>query len=223
MNQSLIDPILMVVLLINFLLVGAGRLRGIIQAVAVQGVIPGVVYAIAHLGTDAGGDVMIQLRTLALAAAIIALKGYVMPHIMFYAMRATHLQRSSSEPLLGATGSLLLGAVAIGLVMAVTRSLPLRGEDASHLVVVTSFTTVLTGFLMMTMRREALAQVAGYLVLENGIFIFGLLLLEAMPMLVEIGIILDLFVGVFVMGIVIHHINVQFSASKLDNLSSLKD
>jgi hydrogenase-4 component E len=222
MNQSLIDPILMLVLLINFLLIGAGRLRSIIQAVALQGVIPGVVYAVAHLGSDDSGDVMIHVRTLALAAAIIALKGYVVPHIMFYAMRAAHLQRYS-EPYLGATGSMLLGAVGIGLVMAVTRSLPMRGEDASHLVVAASFTTVLTGFLMMIMRREALAQVAGYLVLENGIFIFGLLLLEAMPMLVEIGIILDLFVGVLVMGIVIHHINVQFSASSLEHLSSLKD
>ena len=52
----------------------------------------------------------------------------------------------------------------------------------------------------------------GYLLLENGIFIFGLLLLEAMPFLVEIGVLLDLFVGMFVMGIIIHHINREFAS-----------
>ena len=50
-------------------------------------------------------------------------------------------------------------------------------------------------------------QVVGYLLLENGIFLFGLLLLEAMPFLVEAGVLLDLFTGVFVMGIIIHHIS----------------
>ena len=54
----------------------------------------------------------------------------------------------------------------------------------------------------------------GYLVLENGIFIFGLLLLEAMPFLVEVGVLLDLFVGVFVMGIIIYHINREFASTR---------
>ena len=52
----------------------------------------------------------------------------------------------------------------------------------------------------------------GYLVLENGIFILGLALLEAMPFLVEIGVLLDLFVGIFVMGIIINHINREFAS-----------
>ena len=75
-----------------------------------------------------------------------------------------------------------------------------------------SLATVLTGFLLLTTRSKAITQVIGYLVLENGIFIFGLLLLEAMPFLVEIGVLLDLFVGIFVMGIIINHINREFAS-----------
>ena len=63
---------------------------------------------------------------------------------------------------------------------------------------------------MLTTRRKAIMQVLGYLLLENGIFMFGLLLLEAMPFLVEIGVLLDLFAAVFVMGIIIHHISREF-------------
>ena len=61
-------------------------------------------------------------------------------------------------------------------------------------------------------------QVLGYLILENGIFLFGLLLLEAMPFLVEVGVLLDLFTGVFVMGIIIYHINREFSSISTEHL-----
>ena len=63
----------------------------------------------------------------------------------------------------------------------------------------------------------------GYLVLENGIFVFGLLLVEAMPFLVEIGVLLDLFVGIFVLSIIIHHINREFASLDTRRLSLLKE
>ena len=63
----------------------------------------------------------------------------------------------------------------------------------------------------------------GYLVLENGIFIFGLLLVEAMPFLVEVGVLLDLFVGIFVLSIIIHHINREFSSLDTRRLSLLQE
>ena len=66
-------------------------------------------------------------------------------------------------------------------------------------------------------RREALAQVLGYIVMENGIFIFGLLLIEAVPVLVEFGVVLDLFVGVFVMGIIVNHVS-QYPSDRLRDI-----
>ena len=66
-------------------------------------------------------------------------------------------------------------------------------------------------------------QVLGYLLLENGIFLFGLLLLEAMPFLVEIGVLLDLFTAVFVMGIIIHHISREFASISTEHLTELKE
>ncbi len=85
------------------------------------------------------------------------------------------------------------------------------------------FSTVVTGFLILTTRLKAITQVIGYLVLENGIFIFGLLLLEALPLLVELGVLLDLFVGVFVMGIIMYHINREFASVSTQLLSALKE
>jgi hydrogenase-4 component E len=75
----------------------------------------------------------------------------------------------------------------------------------------------------LTTRRKAIMQVLGYLLLENGIFLFGLLLLEALPFLVEVGVLLDLFTGVFVMGIIIHHISREFASISTEHLTELKE
>jgi hydrogenase-4 component E len=65
--------------------------------------------------------------------------------------------------------------------------------------------------------------VLGFLLLENGVFVFGLLLSGFMPLMVEAGVLLDLFAAVFVMGIVMFHINREFSSLDTEKLSALKD
>jgi hydrogenase-4 component E len=72
-------------------------------------------------------------------------------------------------------------------------------------------------------RKKAVTQVVGYLMLENGIFIFGQTLVRQIPFAVELGILLDLLVGVFVMGIAIHHISRAFDHIDTELLSALKD
>ena len=82
---------------------------------------------------------------------------------------------------------------------------------------------MLLGFLILVTRRKAVTQVVGYLMLDNGIFIFGQTLAEAVPMVVELGILLDLLVAVFVMGIAIHHISREFDHIDTRALASLRD
>lgn len=222
MNLALIDPFFVGIVLLNFFLMGTSRLRAIIFGVALQGTVLGIIYPLAHQDVNAAGTNVIGVRLLTLAIAMVATKGVVMPRMLTYAMREASVGWRI-EPYLGTTASMLLVAAGTGLTMALSSTLPLRSDHASHLLVPTSLSTILTGFLILTTRREALTQVLGYLVLENGIFIFGLLLVDAMPMMVEIGVLLDLFVGVFVMGIIIHHVYRQFPAATSEHLSALKE
>jgi hydrogenase-4 component E len=67
------------------------------------------------------------------------------------------------------------------------------------------------------------SQVLGFLVLENGIFTFGVGLVQELSLLVELGVLLDVFVAVFVMGIMIFHISREFDHLDADRLSTLKD
>ena len=93
----------------------------------------------------------------------------------------------------------------------------------SALVVPAAFSTLLIGFLVLVTRRKAITQVVGYLLIENGVYIFGQSLASTIPFVVELGILLDVLVGVFVMGVAIHHISREFEHIDTELLSTLKD
>ncbi|MEI6149886.1 MAG: hydrogenase [bacterium] len=212
--KSLLDPILVVILLLNFVVLGASRLRTIIQAVAIQGILLGIMIVLAQ--SKVSGWVM------AMAGAAIVLKGVAIPRMLFHAMREVVIRREV-EPIVGFVASLLLGAVGTALAVLFSKTLPLADQHVGSLIVPAALSTVLTGFLILTTRVKAITQVVGYLILENGVFIFGLLLVEAMPFLVELGVLLDLFVAIFVMGIIINKISREFSTVSTRKLSALKE
>jgi hydrogenase-4 component E len=210
----LLDPLLIVVLALNFVALGVSRIRSVINAVALQGMLLGLFPLFLH--RDIG------LRGVALVVGTIGLKGLFIPWCLVHAMREANIQQEV-RPVVNYMSSLLLGAVGTGLAMVFSSTLPLAEQHTNLLLVPASFAMVWTGFLMLTTRRKAIMQVLGYLLLENGIFLFGLLLLEAMPALVEVGVLLDLFTGVFVMGIIIHHISREFASMSTEYLAELKE
>lgn len=211
---QVLDPLLIVVLALNFVALGVSRIRGVINAAALQGVLLGMFPIFVHPE--------IGLRGLLLVVVTIALKGLVIPGFLVHAMREAQIQHEIN-PVVNFISSLLLGALGTGLAMVFSYTLPLAEQHTNLLLVPASLSTVWTGFLLLTTRRKAITQVVGYLLLENGIFLFGLLLLEAVPFLVEIGVLLDLFTGVFVMGIIIHHISREFASISTERLTELKE
>lgn len=209
----LADQLLVLVMLINFVLLGSSRLAFAIRAVAAQGVLLGFLPLIIH---------PFSWRLAGITAGILLVKGLVIPMLIDDAVKKAQIKREV-EPFIGYVTTLLLGAVFTALAFVFAQRLPLAPEHQELLVVPASIATLLTGFLVLTSRRKAISQVIGYLVMENGIFIFGLLLTEAMPMMVEAGVLLDLLVGIFVMGIVINHISHEFSSIDTSRLSALKE
>jgi hydrogenase-4 component E len=212
--SSLLDPLLMAAVALNFYALGVSRLRSVISAVALQGMLLGALPVLTQ--PEVG------IRTSLLVLAVFTLKGVVIPALLLRAIREVNIQREV-KPLVGFIPSLLLGAAGTGLALVFAGSLPLAEGHGSSLLVPAALSTVLTGFLILTARRKAIMQVLGYLLLENGIFTFGLLLLDVMPLLVEAGMLLDLFTGVFVMGIILHHINREFDSVSTEHLAELKD
>ncbi|HLQ38443.1 MAG TPA: hydrogenase [Planctomycetota bacterium] len=208
------DQILVLIVLLDFFALGASRMRAVIRAAALQGFLLGVLPLILHE--------QLSLRVVLICVGTMVIKGLVMPAMLLRAIREVTIRREV-DPLVGFTTSLFLGAVGTGLALLFSSSLPLLPVHAAAHLVPASFATVFTGFLVLTTRQKAVVQVVGYMILENGIFLFGLLLLEALPFLVELGVLLDLLVGVFVMGIILHRIQRTFSAIDTAHLSALRD
>lgn len=209
------DLFLVAIVLLNFLVLGTSRLRAVIRAVAVQGVILGVLPLLAHPGAPGPRALLVVLPP-------VALKGIVIPAMLLRALRKAQIKREV-EPFLGFAPSLVLGALGTAAALALSRHLPLLPGHGGGLVVAASLATVLVGFTLLTTRLKAITQVLGYLVLENGIFLFGLLLMEAMPYLLEIAMLLDLTVAIFVMGIILNHISREFSDIDTQHLSALRE
>ena len=212
--HAIFDPLLVVILLLNLFVLGTSRMRALIGASALQGVVLGVLTVSAH------GEFTAEVLLVAIGA--VAIKGVVIPRLLHKAVRDVAIEREV-EPLIGYIPSLLLGAIGTALAVIFSETLPLIPAHKESLVLPSSFATVLTGFIVLTTRRKAITQVVGYLILENGIFIMGLGLLEAMPFLVEVGVLLDLFVAIFVMGIIINHVSREFASTDAADLTSLKE
>ena len=211
---NLLNAILVVVLMLNLFALGTSRIISVIRTVAVQGALLGLLPILLHRHGSAA--------ILLVVALAFALKGFVIPGMMLRALRDVHIKREV-EPLIGLEASVLLGALGTVFALLFADRLPLTPLHAGALIVPASLATILAGFLLLVTRFKAISQVLGYLVLENGIFLFGLLLVEAMPLVVELGVLLDLFVGIFVICIIVNHINRAFASTDTRLLVALKE
>lgn len=85
------------------------------------------------------------------------------------------------------------------------------------------FSAVIVGIYVIIFRKKLIVHVVGFLVLENGIFLFGTAVASELPMMIELGTLLDVFVVVFLMGIAINKISSTFPDFDITTLGRLKD
>ena len=216
--QYSVDLVLLFMILSNMALLGSSRLDQCVRIVGVQAMVLSVLPVLASpqvFGTE-------LLRAVLLGVAIFVLKGLVFPRVLLNALRTASV-RHEIEPFLGYSASMLLGFIILVLSFYVASKLELPHPAVSPLMFPLALSTILIGLVLIMARRTALMQVVGYLVLENGCYLFGLALAEDQPLLVEMGILLDIFAAVFAMGITIFHISREFDHIDVDQLSSLKD
>lgn len=210
-----IDTALVFLALTGVLLLGSSQLTRCIRIVACQGILLGGV-------TLAGHAHEIGVRVVSLTVLIVTLKGAVFPWLLSRVLRGADIRREV-EPLVGYITSLLAGGLGLALSFWLSTRLPLPTAPMSRLVVPVALFLTLVGLFLIVTRRTALMQVLAYLVLENGIYTFGVGVVHGTPMIVELGVLLDVFVAVFVMGIAIFHINREFDHIDANQLTALRD
>lgn len=211
---ALLGTIHAVGLLTCFALLGTSRIGACIRWLSFQGILFGLVPLAIH-----DGEVTVRLA--ALAAANILLKGTVFPWLLLRLRARANFNREV-EPFVGFVASLLFGILALGLSVWLALRLAPDLKQAPFVLLESAIFLIFVGLFLIIGRRKALMQVIGYLVLENGIFVFGVITVAETPLLVELGVLLDAFVAVFVMGIAIFHINREFGSIDVDQLSALR-
>lgn len=208
------DVIFVFLILTTLGLLGSSRLGSCIRICAIQGVATGLLGLV-----GSGRD--LTVRVAAISLAVIVLKGVAFPRLLQRALRESNTSREV-QPFVGYVASVLVGMLALGASFWVESRLPTFAHVSSRLVVPVAFSLLMAGIFLIVARKTAVNQVLGYLVLENGIYTFGFGVVREIPVLVELGVLMDVFVAVFVMGIAIYRINRTFDHIDSDQLTLLK-
>lgn len=213
----LTDISLVLILLSVLMALGSSRIQELIRIMAFQGILVSLVPFLLERADRASSlDVLFLL-------VFIAIKGGVMPWLLWFASQRV-AAKMELEPLIGYHASILTGLVLMLLATFISHNMQLASSDIHPLLLPAAFTTISSGLFLLIARRKALTQATGYLILENGIYLAGSTLAREAhtQFVVEFGILLDILVGVMVMGIIVHRISRSFDDADTMFLQELK-
>lgn len=202
-------------LLAGVLVLWRRDLAAIVRLFAVQGA------ALALLVAVLGGHER-DVELLGLAAGIGILRAVVLPALMRRALTADG-QARESEPLVNVAASLVVAALLALLAYAVTRPVTLLAPSPATHAVPVALTVVLIGFFVLVTRRRALSQVVGFLLVDNGITAVAFLTTSGVPLIVELGVSLDVLLAVLVLQVLTTRMRAAFGGTDLDDLRELRD
>jgi hydrogenase-4 component E len=86
-----------------------------------------------------------------------------------------------------------------------------------------SISVIIISLLLITIKHKILTNVLSFITMENGIFLLSLSVVKEMPIIVNLGVLLDLFIAVFILGLLVNHINKEFDGLEVSHLTDLKD
>lgn len=214
--HAFVEPIMVLLVLVNLGLLSVRRMAWCIRLAGVQGALLGLTILALAPGAEPEPHVWY------LAAAVLAIKALAFPMFLRRTMRTLHL-RAWVEPYIGYGLSLLAGLAALLFSLWLGSRLAIPGLHLPPLLFPAAFTAFFGGLTMLVSRKKALTQVVGFLAMENGIFLFGAPTLAWGSTWMELAVLLDVLVAVFVMGIVVHRIDRTFDSIDVGLFCSLRD
>lgn len=156
------------------------------------------------------------------AALTLVLKVGVLPWILLRLMGRLGIERDN-EPLVNVPTLMLVGLGLVVFAFGLAQPITALATTVIRQTLGIALAVILLALLMILARRKAFTQVIGFLALENGLFFAATTTTYGMPMVVELGIALDVLVGVFIFGVFFFHIREQFDSLDLHHLETLKE
>jgi len=127
-----------------------------------------------------------------------------------------------SQPYVNVATSLILAGLLVLLAYAVTRPLVLVSTLPTRGGLPLAMGLIFVGLFVVITRKKALTQIVGFLVMENGIALLAVLGTFGIPLIVELGVFLDVLMGFLVMQVFVYHIHGTFESIDVDQLNELK-
>ena len=150
----------------------------------------------------------------------IVFKAMAVPWFMNYIIKRNKITREA-EPYLPNFVSLII--VTLIIVSAIILSSSIKDQNLDKTFFVVALSTLFTGLYLIVSRKKIITHVIGYLIIENGVFVLSLAVGNEMPMLVNLGIMLDIFASVLILGIFFNKIGDVIKDPDVNILSNLKD
>ena len=213
MIQS-VDTILSLVLLSVLFSFGSSRLPVLIKIVAFQG----IVVSIVPLFTEHS----LTFESVLFSLVTMSIRGIIIPLSIHLVIRRVEINREV-EPIIGFHASLFAGLALIVAAAFVSHRLNIPSVSSSVLLMPTAITIFVSGMFLLIARRNAIAMVLGYIVMENGIYLVGTTFSTRTHHIVEFGILLDVLAGVMIMAIMLQNIRRKFDTVDTVHLRKLKE
>jgi hydrogenase-4 component E len=213
--QQLVLVLAALVLFTSFVLLAQARLTSAIHAFAWHGAL---VAAVTTVVAAAGGSHHLYFS----AALTLALKALLIPWMLHRLTRRLELERHVET--LHRPALVVMAAVAL-VIFSYWLVLPMVREELTFTrnIVAISLAVVLIGLLLMVFRQQAVAQVLGFMSMENGLFLAAVSATGGMPLVVELGVAFDVLVAMVLFGVFFFQIRESIESLDVDRLNRLKE
>jgi hydrogenase-4 component E len=214
-SAQLINLFASVILLLAFAMLAQRRVLTLINLFALQGLALCLATLVAAVSTG-------QTHLYYSAGLTLVLKVLLLPWILHRLVRKLNV-KSEVEALINIPATMLVGIVLVMVAFNVALPISELSQTITRGTLGIALAVVLLAFLMMITRQKAITQVVGFLSMENGLFLAATSATYGMPMVVELGIALDVLIGVIILGVFFFQIRDQFDSLDIHHMESLKD
>jgi hydrogenase-4 component E len=212
---QLLDLVVALVLVCAFVALWRRGLVAIVRALAVQGAALAAVALLLGIHDHDPEPVVV-------AFVVLALKAVVVPGVLLRLVRSSAETREAA-PLVNVPASLLAGAALTLLAYATTRNVVALDPTPEVAAIPIGVAVALIGVFVLATRRKAVTQIVGFLLVDNGIGLVAFLATAGVPLVVELGVTLDVLLAVLILQVLTSRMRTKFGAMDLDQLQELHD
>jgi len=214
-SLQLLNACAALLLLLSFAMLSQRRTVNLVNLLAVQGSLLVIATLIVAWRTG-------QPHLYVSALLTLALKVFALPMLLHRLIRRLNVWWDT-EPVINPSGTMLIGLLVVVFSFGLAQPISAVADTAIRSTLGIAIAVILLSFLAMITRRKAMSQVVAFLSMENGLFFGAMSATYGMPMVVELGVALDVLVAMLVLGVFFFQIREQFDSLDLYHLESLKE